>query len=150
MTTVMNTPDTKEDEALLLAGIDAWSRAFEARDIDAMMARCHEDIVLFDIKPPGLLKGVTALREMWAQCLPYFPKEFKSERKDLTLHVSGDVAFMHCLHRLVSEDSFPGSEFWIRITVGYRKINGEWKAIHEHVSHPFNPMTGQVVPIPTV
>lgn len=149
MTTMAYT-NTQEDEAALMAGIERWSRAFEARDIDAMMVRCHEDIVLFDIKPPGLLKGVAALRAMWETCLPYFPKQFKSERKDLTLHVSGDVAFMHCLHRLVTEEPLPGGEFWIRITVGYRKIEGEWKAIHEHVSHPFNPMTGQVEPIPTV
>jgi hypothetical protein len=31
----------------------------------------------------------------------------------------------------------------MRVTVGYRKINGKWKVIHEHVSIPFNPMNSQ-------
>ncbi len=87
---------------------------------------------------------------MWTQCLPYFPQEFKSERKHLTLHVSGDVAFMHCMHHLVTDDDHPGCQTWLRVTVGYRKIDGQWLAIHEHVSLPYNPMTGQVEYIPSV
>ena len=32
---------------------------------------------------------------------------------------------------------------WMRATVGYRRIDGKWKVVHEHVSVPFNPMDNQ-------
>jgi len=32
----------------------------------------------------------------------------------------------------------------MRVTVGYRRIDGQWKVVHEHVSVPFNPMDNQV------
>ena len=146
MTTMLSNP--KQDEAQLLAGIERWSRALEARDIDTMLSRCHPDITVFDMKPPGTIRGVAAVRAMWEACLPYFPKEFKSERKDLNLHVSGDVAFMHCLHHIATADPHPASQTWLRVTVCYRKLDGEWKAIHEHVSLPTNPVTGQSEYIP--
>ena len=36
---------------------------------------------------------------------------------------------------------------WIRVTVCYRKVEGRWVVVHEHVSIPFNCMTGMVAPI---
>ena len=32
----------------------------------------------------------------------------------------------------------------MRVTVCYRRMGGEWRVVHEHVSLPFDPMTGQV------
>ena len=55
MTTMSN---TQEDEAILLAGIEHWSRALENRDLDTMLSRCHPDITVFDVKPPAPFKGL--------------------------------------------------------------------------------------------
>ena len=32
---------------------------------------------------------------------------------------------------------------WVRVTVGYRKLDGEWVVTHEHVSVPFYMDTGK-------
>jgi hypothetical protein len=37
----------------------------------------------------------------------------------------------------------PCGQTWMRVTVGYRRIDGKWKVTHEHVSVPFNPMNNQ-------
>jgi hypothetical protein len=29
------------------------------------------------------------------------------------------------------------------VTVGYRRIDGKWKSVHDHISTPFNPMNSQ-------
>lgn len=31
----------------------------------------------------------------------------------------------------------------MRVTLGFRRIGGAWKVLHEHVSIPFNPLNGQ-------
>lgn len=36
----------------------------------------------------------------------------------------------------------------MRVTACYRRIEGRWLAVHEHVSIPFDPMTGRAVMIP--
>lgn len=32
---------------------------------------------------------------------------------------------------------------WMRITVCLHREDGAWRVLHEHVSVPFDPMTGQ-------
>ena len=45
--------------------------------------------------------GTTAIRNVWESCLPYFPDEFRSEHRDLQIHVAGDVAIAHGIHHFV-------------------------------------------------
>jgi ketosteroid isomerase-like protein len=62
----------------------------------------------------------------------------------VAIHVDGDTAFAHCLHHFVPTPAdHPCGQTWMRVTVGYRRIDGKWKVIHEHVSIPFNPMDNQ-------
>ena len=68
-----------------------------------------------------------------------------SEHRDLEIAVDGDLAFAHCLHHVkpIGEDLPAGH--WFRVTVCYRRIDGRWRVVHEHVSVPFDPTTGKVV-----
>jgi uncharacterized glyoxalase superfamily protein PhnB len=34
---------------------------------------------------------------------------------------------------------------WMRVTACFKRIEGRWRIVHEHVSVPFNPMTGEAV-----
>ncbi len=138
-------PSTTRDEAEILGLINAWSAALEAKDVDALVADYLPDSVLFDGIPPYKSIGKDAIREIWANCLPYFPEKFKSEHRDITIHVSGDIAFAHGLHHIlpsVADD--PSGKTWMRVTIGYRRVDGKWKVVHEHFSLPFNPMNNEV------
>jgi uncharacterized protein (TIGR02246 family) len=124
--------------------ISAWNAALEAKNVDALTANYLPDSVLYDAIPPYKVVGKEAIREAWANCLPYFPEKFKSEHRDLTIHISGDMALVHGLHHFVptlAED--PIGQTWMRVTVCYRRIDGKWKVVHEHISVPFNPMNNQ-------
>ncbi|CAA9412049.1 MAG: hypothetical protein AVDCRST_MAG64-2423 [uncultured Phycisphaerae bacterium] len=142
-------PPARDDEAAIRATIAAWSRALEARDPDGLTANHAADAVLYDVKPPYKLEGVAAIRRTWAACLPYFPASFRSEHRDLRIAVSGDVAFCHGLHHIrpLDEPTHPAGRSWIRVTACYRRIDGRWQVVHEHVSVPFDCATGQVAPI---
>ena len=64
------------------------------------------------------------------------------EVTDLNISASGDVAFASSLNHVTGKPR-EGDEIdiWMRITLGLRKIGGEWKATHEHVSVPFDMQT---------
>ena len=78
--TLTSTPTTRpnQDEAEIRALISKWSRALEAKDVDALTADYVPDAVLFDVKPPYKNQGVAAVRRVWQDCLPYFPSSFTS------------------------------------------------------------------------
>lgn len=143
----MNTTNetTRQDEAEIRRLIAAWSAALEAKDVEALTADYLPDTVLYDAIPPYKTVGKAAIREAWANCLPYFPETFKSEHRDITIHVSGDIALVHGLHHFVPTPADdPSGQTWMRISVCYRRIDGKWKVVHEHISVPFNPMNNQV------
>lgn len=136
------------DEEKILALTRAWSAALEARDVDGLLAAHAPDVLLFDVKPPFRILGLEAYRKVWEDCLPCFPARFRSEHRDLEIIVGGDVALARGLHRVVPlGETHPAGESWIRVTIGYQRINGAWQVIHEHVSIPFDPATGIVAPI---
>jgi uncharacterized protein (TIGR02246 family) len=132
------------DEAEIRRMIHAWSKALEAKDLDALLIDYHPDAVLYDAIPPYKTVGRDAIRQIWANCLPYFPAQFQSQHRDLVVHVAGDTAFVHGIHHFIPiPEDHPSGSTWMRITVGYQKSNGKWQVVHEHVSIPFNPMNSQ-------
>ncbi|MDW3206176.1 MAG: SgcJ/EcaC family oxidoreductase [Alphaproteobacteria bacterium] len=134
----------KADEAEVRSVVAAWSRAVEAKDADALVARYQADTVLFDAIPPFRSVGKDAIRQIWKNVLPHFPEQFRSEHRDLSVHVDGDLAVVYGLHHFVPEpEDHPVGMTWMRITVCLHRENGAWRVLHEHVSVPFDPMTGQ-------
>ncbi len=133
-----------KDEAEIRSLMSRWSAALAARDLDKMFLDYAPHVVLFDAIPPYKVEGVENIKQVWKNCLPYFPQQFSSEHKDVVIHVDGNVAIMHALHHFDShEKDHPCCQSWLRVTVGYRKLDGQWKVVHEHVSIPFNPMNNQ-------
>lgn len=144
VTTEQASSSAAADEAEIRRLIKAWSDALEAKDIDRLLADYAADAVLFDAIPPYKTVGVENIRRAWEQCLPHFPESFRSEHRDLVVHVAGDVAFAHGLHHFVPTPAdHPAGQTWIRVSIGYRRLTGRWKVVHEHVSIPFNPLDNQ-------
>ncbi len=134
---------TAENE--IRASIQRWASALESRDLDSMFQEYAEDAMLYDVMPPYKTVGIVNIRKIWENCLPYFPAKFKSEHRDIVVHADENIAVMHCVHHFSTEDvNHPCSQSWFRATVSYRRMNGQWKIFHEHVSLPFNPMNNQV------
>ncbi len=134
-------------EEEIRALITRWSRALEAKNVDLMMADYAEEAVLFDAVPPYKAVGREAIAKTWKACLPHFPASFRSEHRDLTVEVSGDLALVFGLHHFVAENH-PCGQSWMRVSVGMRRLQGKWKVVHEHVSLPFNPMDERAWKIP--
>lgn len=140
-----------DDEIEIRALIARWSRAVEAKDPDAIIEGYAPDAVLFDAVPPFATKGTKNIRDAWKRCLPHFPDEFRSEHKDLDINVGGDLAVITGFHHFIpTPANHPCGSTWMRVTVAMRREEGTWRVFHEHVSTPFDPMTGDAAPQETL
>jgi ketosteroid isomerase-like protein len=64
--------------------------------------------------------------------------------RDLHISTGDDVAFCHSLNRVSStRTTGEHTDTWVRVTVGFRKIEGRWLVTHEHVSVPFDMETSK-------
>lgn len=127
-----------EDEIRSL--IADWEDALRSRDLSLLLSFYGGDIVLFDVQPPFRTAGLSAVRELWEESLPLFPETFRIERRDLHIEADGATAFAHWLFRLSDcPADHPASQVWMRVSAGYRKRQGGWKIVHEHVSLPMDP-----------
>jgi uncharacterized protein (TIGR02246 family) len=135
------------DGAAVKAVIDALMDAVRAKDVEAMLSHCAPDIVTFDMVPPIKHEGADAIRLLWAKTLAEFEPPLDYEFRELDITVGGDVAFARSLNRFGGMKA-DGKRIvnWLRSTLGFRKVDGRWKIVHEHISVPFDMGTGKAMP----
>jgi len=140
----MSTSELSIDQAQIRQLIDDWRDALCARDLDRLMQLYAADVVFFDAVPPHQHVGAEAYRRTWEAMFDFLPPKLASEMRDIDITVSGDLAVMHCLQRLINQETQQAATCgWVRVTVSYRREQGAWKVFHEHVSVPFDPATSQ-------
>lgn len=125
------------DQAAIRALVERWAAAVRAKDIDAILAHHSPDVSMFDVPPPLESKGLEAYRKTWDLFFAWSddPVIFDIERMDIT--AGSDVAFVAALMRCTGTEKNGervGLEF--RLTIGLRKIDGQWTILHEHHSVP--------------
>ena len=143
------TADTKaKDLADIKALEDRFTAALKAKDVNAIMTAYVPDdsLIVFDATPPRQYKGAQAYRKDFEDFLGMFPGEIQADLSDLDITVGsgGDVAFGHSIqHGAGTMKDGKKAEFTVRVTDGYKKVNGQWLIAHEHVSFPVDFATGK-------
>jgi ketosteroid isomerase-like protein len=134
------------DEVAVLAVIDALSDAVRAKDIDTLLSYCAPEIATFDLVPPLKHEGPASVRRLWATTLGPFEIPLEYDIHELDITVGHDVAFCRSLNRF-GGTTRDGTRWvsWLSSTIGLRKINGDWKIVHEHVSVPFDMRSGKAL-----
>src|SRR5579884_281308 len=77
-----------------------WKAAFEARDIDRVMALYADDIIAFDIVPPLEYRGKADYRRDYQEFLDGFDGPVKIEFRQMTVRTSGDLGVVYLFERL--------------------------------------------------
>jgi ketosteroid isomerase-like protein len=114
--------------------------AMRAKDIDRAMSVYSPDIVYFDIIPPHQFVGADAVRRNFLRWFAEYQGDIGLETHDLSVVVSGDVAFAHMLHPdSGTRRSGQDVTVVVRSTVCLQRRNGQWLITHEHISFPINP-----------
>ena len=134
------------DEANIRQRINGWVEALRAMDLEGVMSLYAPDIVSFDIVPPLRHVGATAKEKNWAHLFVMYQRPLGYEIRDLTLTLGDDLAFGRSLNR-VSGTLKNGNRtnFWLRWTACFRKIDGNWLIAHDQVSVPVDPESGSAV-----
>ena len=94
--------------------------------------------------PPLQHRGVEAIRKVCQAGFDAFRGSIDYEIRDLTIAASGDLGFAFGLHHVTGETTDGRTvEMFTRGTWCWRKIDGKWRVIHQHMSAPFDPRTGK-------
>ena len=134
------------DEADIRRGIDNWAKAIRAMDLDGVMSIYAPDIVSFDIVPPLQHVGAEAKWNNWVKVFTTYQPPLGYEVRDLTITVGDDVAFGHSLARISGTlKNGNRTDFWLRWTTCFRKIDGNWLIVHHQASVPLDVESGRAL-----
>ena len=142
----MTSQSIDEEETSLRETIDGFVRAIRAKDIDGVMSVFAADVVSFDLGPPLQHGGGEPFIERWRELFAAYRGPIEYELRDLHVTATDDVAFSRSLNRLsgTTQSGQRGGR-WLRWTACYRKIDGNWRIVHEHVSVPADVRSGKAV-----
>ena len=135
------------DEAGVRRWLDAWTKAFEARDVNATMALYSPDVLAYDVVPPLQYVGGKAYKKDWETFYSGFKGPLQMQIQDLHIHSSGDLAVIECLDKVSGTQASNGQpmSMWVRNTSVLRKVNGRWLDVHDHVSVPVDMDSGKAL-----
>jgi len=144
---IMTTEKNKaSNEAQIRQLIDGWVKAFQTKDVNLMMSFHAPEFAAFDIIPPLQYVGKDAYRKVWEEAFALFQDPIELEIRDLSITTGDDVAFSRNLLRVhATRTNGQKSDYWERLTFGFRKIDGKWLITHEHVSLPTDFKSGKAV-----
>lgn len=126
-------------EGQIKAIIEAWADAVRRHDLTGILAHHDQDLVMFDVPPPLQSRGMAEYKKTWDLFFEYHKPPQAFDIEDLTVTAGADVAFAVAIMRCGSS-TFRGppekNGFLFRLTIGLRKVDGNWRIMHEHHSVP--------------
>jgi uncharacterized protein (TIGR02246 family) len=124
------------DEQLIRDLIERWAAAAHDGDLAAVLAGHSDGIVMFDVPPPhDGVRGLDAYRDTWPGFFAWQASGAVFELESLDVTAGADVAFAFALLHCGTPAEFerdPARR--LRLTVGLRKLDGQWTVTHEHHS----------------
>jgi ketosteroid isomerase-like protein len=105
------------DRAAIEAAAQAWAKAFNARDPNALLALATEDLIVLDTNNPPM-SGARA-REAWKKAVGSAQRPLTSTSKEIV--IDDDVAW-----RIAALGQGQALEIW-------KRVGGQWK-IHRQMS----------------
>lgn len=125
-----------------------YAQAVLAKDVDGFAALYADDVVVFDAWGTWSLRGIDAWRSMAAGWFASLGDERVvvgvEEAACTAMH---DLAFGHAIlaYAAHSADGTPLRSLVNRVTLGLRRVDGEWKIAHEHTSAPIDHATREAI-----
>jgi ketosteroid isomerase-like protein len=133
-------PDTTaQDLAAIKTLEDHFVSGFNAKDTKAIMSLYVPDqgLIVFDVSVPRQYTGADAYTKDWDGFWAMFPGPTNFTLSDLDISIGGNIAYSHSIqHASMTDKKGKKMELTVRVTDGYKKINGQWFISHEHVSVP--------------
>ena len=125
--------DTAEIKALEQRLIDG----IKAKDVKQIMSCYSDDLFAYDVVPPRQYVGAAAFQKPWQGFLGMFKGPINVEVNDLIIDSDGEIAYSSGVQHVTGTTN-EGKPFdsTFRITDVFRKGNGKWLIVQEHISLP--------------
>jgi uncharacterized protein (TIGR02246 family) len=125
-----------DDEKTIRTQIERWADAVHRGELDTVLARHADDIVMFDVPiPEDGVRGIDAYRASWPPFFEWQRSGGSFEIVELDVTAGNDVAFAWALLRCgTAEDHERDPGRRLRLTLGLRKETDGWIVTHEHHS----------------
>ena len=125
-----------KDAAEIQKLIEAWADAVRRKDMEGILRHHSEDFLMFDVPPPLYSKGIAAYEKSWPLFFGSSPEPPRFDIRELHITAGAEVAFASALMRCIVIEHGRASDLDFRLTIGFRKIAGQWTFVHEHHSIP--------------
>jgi ketosteroid isomerase-like protein len=103
-----------------------------------------ESLIVFDVVPPRQYVGAKAYHKDWEELFAAYPGPVEQEMSDLSVMTEGKLGYGHNIqHSTLTDKDGKKTTLVLRVSNGYRKVNGKWLISHEHVSVPVDLETGK-------
>jgi ketosteroid isomerase-like protein len=133
----VNRLQEQNDEVQIRTLIENWAKAVRDENRAAIQADHDPEILMFDVPPPFLSRGLDAYMATWETFFSSTEKPVTFDLHDLKITCGHDVAFATAKGNCVNIDPHGNQEpLEFRLTIGLRKMAGEWRVVHEHHSLP--------------
>jgi uncharacterized protein (TIGR02246 family) len=126
--------------------IDERVAAIAARDGDRLAARQHADVLAFNVLPPLKLTGNAAVEEQMQAWFEAYRDGPRYNVHDLRIDAERDLGYCAFIYH-VSGTLADGTDvsMAVRATLVCKRIDGQWRIVHDHESVPFDPQTGMAL-----
>jgi uncharacterized protein (TIGR02246 family) len=129
--------EAQNDEAVLRELIAQWAKAVRDEDLAGIRANHHPDMLMFDVPPPLLSRGLDAYMDTWKLFFPMQVRPIAFDFEQVEVTAGNDVAFATAIGRCAYIDgSGKNTDLKFRLTMGFLKQDGKWRIVHEHHSVP--------------
>jgi len=126
-----------KDEMDIKVLIERWAKAVREEDRAGIRADHDLEMLMFDVPPPFLSRGLDAYMATWEEFFSCAEKPVAFDFHDVQVTAGNDVAFATAIGRCASFDAKGKREdLEFRLTMCFRKVNGRWRIMHEHHSLP--------------
>lgn len=124
------------EEASLLQLIARWAEAVRDEDMPAIRADHDPNILMFDVPPPFLSRGLDAYMATWQIFYSSQARPITFDFEDVEITTGDDVAFATAIGHCGYIEHGERTDLKFRLTMGFRKQDGQWRIVHEHHSVP--------------
>jgi uncharacterized protein (TIGR02246 family) len=129
--------DTSKDEREIQALIEKWAKTVREENRSGIRADHDSEMLMFDVPPPFLSRGLDAYMATWEKFLSWSEKPVAFDFHDVQITAGEDVAFATAIGQCAGVDSNgKREELQFRLTMCFRKMDGQWRIMHEHHSVP--------------
>jgi len=135
----MGEPNDTKDEIAIRNLVENWASAVRRKDLSGILRHHSPSMLMFDVPPPVQLKGIEAYEKSWDLFFSWSHEPVVFDIGEMDITAGNDVAFVTAVMRCAgTEANGDNVELDFRLTIGLRKIDGQWVVLHEHHSIPAN------------